>query len=102
MPAPIPLVHCTPPAFGYAPDGKIKPNAHAFKDEKGNVFYYSYQTLIAFRPVKGLFAGVAVCRENVWGNTTGKHLNWVTNGEPTIRFDEEAFNDIFNEHITKA
>lgn len=35
--------------------------------------YYSYKTIVAFYDVvTGL-----VCCENVWGTTTGKHLNWI-------------------------
>ena len=35
--------------------------------------YFSYKTPIAFfRPRIGL-----VIRENDWGSTTGKHLNWI-------------------------
>lgn len=35
--------------------------------------YYSYKTIVAYYDVQdGL-----VCSENVWGVTTGKHLNWI-------------------------
>lgn len=35
--------------------------------------YYSYETIVAYRDAQeGL-----VCCENVWGVTTGKHLNWI-------------------------
>jgi hypothetical protein len=35
--------------------------------------FYSYKTIVAFYDVvTGL-----VCSENVWGVTTGKHLNWI-------------------------
>ena len=33
--------------------------------------YFSYQTLVAFIAPKIEL----VCQQNVWGNTTGKHLN---------------------------
>jgi len=35
--------------------------------------YYSYKTIVAYRTIKD---GLIVC-ENVWGTTTGKHLNWI-------------------------
>lgn len=35
--------------------------------------YYSYNTVVAFKSWK---SGLVVC-ENVWGPTTGKHLNWI-------------------------
>ena len=35
--------------------------------------FYSYKTIVAYYDVQdGL-----VCSENVWGVTTGKHLNWI-------------------------
>lgn len=35
--------------------------------------YYSYKTIVAYYDLQdGL-----VCSENVWGTTTGKHLNWI-------------------------
>ena len=35
--------------------------------------YYSYETIVAYYDLQdGL-----VCSTNVWGNTTGKHLNWI-------------------------
>jgi len=35
--------------------------------------YYSYQTIVAYYDHQdGL-----VCSKNVWGTTTGKHLNWI-------------------------
>lgn len=35
--------------------------------------YYSYKTIVAYYDTQdGL-----VCSENVWGTTTGKHLNWI-------------------------
>ncbi len=35
--------------------------------------YFSYQTVIAFNGSEGM-----VMRENDWGPTTGKHLNWIS------------------------
>lgn len=57
-----------------------------FTDPAGNEFWYSYETLVAFK-VNGEFH----IRENVWGNTTGKHLNWI-NSDKRIREDQETFN----------
>ena len=35
--------------------------------------YYSYETIVAYYDLQdGL-----VCSTNVWGTTTGKHLNWI-------------------------
>ena len=63
------------------------PNAHVFTDSQGNLFYFSYITLVAFRTLKtGL-----VCLENSWSTTTGKHLNWIE-PDKKARVDYEEFN----------
>lgn len=36
-------------------------------------FYFSYETCVGFVTPEG----EQVVSENVWGNTTGRHLNWV-------------------------
>ena len=46
-------------------------NALRFFDAEGNVFWFSYQTLVAFRAL----GDDTVCRKNEWGPTTGRHLN---------------------------
>ena len=58
----------------------------AFNDKFNNTYYFSYDTLVAFTGNNGL-----VIRQNVWGNTTGKHLNWI-NKDKSIRVDEDTFN----------
>lgn len=55
-----------------------------FTDTKGNRFWYSYDTLVAFC-VKGEFH----IRKNMWGTTTGKHLNWIDRCNP--REDSDIF-----------
>ena len=40
----------------------------------GNIeLYYSYETIIGYRTN----GGGLVLTKNVWGTTTGKHLNWL-------------------------
>jgi hypothetical protein len=48
--------------------------AHALEVTIGTLtVYFSYKTPVAFdTPQEG-----TVCRENSWGVTTGKHLNWI-------------------------
>jgi len=48
--------------------------SHTQRIEVGNLtLWFSYDTVIAFRtPNAGFFI-----HENVWGPTTGKHLNWI-------------------------
>lgn len=57
----------------------------------GNDFYFSYDTLIAFRNGKGL-----ICRQNDWGTTTGKHLNLIQPNKKS-RVDSETFERMFKE-----
>ena len=61
-------------------------NSMAFEDPKGNVFYYSYRTLIGFYSAtmkKSYFLN------NMWGPTTGKHMNQLSRKED--RLDQSAF-----------
>ena len=51
----------------------------------GDRFWFSYNTCVAFR-INGEFH----IRENVWGTTTGKHLNWI-DPDKSIREDSKTF-----------
>ena len=57
-----------------------------FEDGNGNEFWFSYDTLVAFR-IKHEFHII----KNYWGTTTGKHLNWINNNQD-IRETREEFN----------
>lgn len=57
-----------------------------FVDCYGNQYWYSYETLVAFC-INGSFHII----HNYWGNTTGKHLNWI-DSDKTIRESESVFN----------
>ena len=59
----------------------------AFTDNFGNNYYFSYDTLVAFYDDEGLWI-----RENIWGPTTGKHLNWIDR-DKSIRVDSKTFQD---------
>ena len=60
--------------------------AHCIAIDVGKVtFYFSYDTIVAYlTPGEGL-----VMRENEWGPTTGKHLNWISTTRD--RLPEEEF-----------
>lgn len=49
--------------------------------------YFSYETLIAFRK-----DGMLYISENVWGTTTGKHLNFI-HTDKTLRMNYELFKE---------
>ena len=65
-------------------------NALVFTDVNGIEYYFSYNTLVAFNH-KSLWAdGGLVIRQNIWGNTTGKHLNWI-DADKSKRVNTETF-----------
>ncbi|MFA6917005.1 MAG: hypothetical protein WC222_11450 [Parachlamydiales bacterium] len=68
----------------------------AFEDSEGNTFWFSYETLIAFRK-----AGHSrVIHSNDWAMTTGKHLNWIDE-DHSKRVNDEEFNRLFKEQFNK-
>jgi hypothetical protein len=54
--------------------------------------WFSYETLVAFQ-VDGF---PRVVRENVWGPTTGKHLNAIDGGDHSGRVCAEEFTRLYN------
>ena len=61
--------------------------------EVGDVrVWFSYETPIAFRKV----GEPLVVRENIWGPTTGKHLNRVDGGDKEGRVSSDEFMRKFN------
>jgi len=67
-----------------------KPQANTIAVQVGAItYYFSYRTCVAIdAPGIGL-----VVRENVWGPTTGKHLNWIDGGARASRLGAEAFQE---------
>lgn len=66
--------------------------AHSLKFTVGNLtVYFSYETPVAFwYPSTGI-----VIRENDWGTTTGKHLNWI-DSDKSKRISGEEFEKKLN------
>lgn len=52
----------------------------------GITIYYSYKTIVAYSDNQD---GLVVC-ENVWGTTTGKHLDWI-NDDKKSRIKSDKF-----------
>lgn len=48
-------------------------------------YWFSYDTLVAFD-----IGGEFHIQQNIWGTTTGKHLNWI-DSDKSIREDSETF-----------
>jgi hypothetical protein len=70
--------------------------AHTLRVEiESLTVWFSYSTPIAFR-TPGL---PIVVRENVWGKTTGKHLNWIDGGRKSDRISTEKFEKLWAEHV---
>lgn len=65
-------------------------NCMIMEDDYGNQFWFSYDTLVAFR-TNGEFHIV----KNYWGTTTGKHLNWICSNK-SIRESMEDFEANYN------
>jgi len=68
--------------------------AHCLEVRVGNLtLYFSYRTVVAFHTSK---TGTVV-RQNDWGATTGKHLNWIDSGDKKSRVNREVFEQKLNE-----
>ena len=65
-------------------------NALVFTDVNGIEYYFSYKTLVAFSHKSLWTDGGLVIRENIWGNTTVKHLNWIDE-DKSKRVNTETF-----------
>ena len=80
-----------PKVFNYGRYSSDNYGAHTLAFETPNgVFYFSYDTMVAFRGKTGLHV-----IKNYWGTTTGKHLNWIDGGRKENREDKESFKKNF-------
>ena len=75
-------------------------NALVFSTNEGR-FWFSYKTLVAFLPLNDSRIGKTV-RQNDWGPTTGKHLNWIDGGNKKSRVNEKTFVELYNEAFDEA
>lgn len=73
---------------------QIKPNPTKV-NIGGVLVWFSYETPIAFWSLNGEL----VVRENVWGPTTGKHLNAIDGGTKAAKA-ERVSSDEFNRALT--
>lgn len=64
-----------------------------FTDAAGVTCWFSYKTLVAFRKP----GGSLVVRQNDWGPTTGKHLNWIDGGDKASRVNSRRFGELLDE-----
>ena len=58
--------------------------------------YYYYKTIIAFT-----YKGVLTVCKNCWGNTTGKHLNWLDDKDHSNRLARVEFTDKLEKVLKK-
>ena len=78
----------------------IRPNFVVVTTETAELFF-SYETLVAFRFANDPCPSLVIC-ENVWGPTTGKHLNWIDNGTPIakkFRLSRDKFEATYREAL---
>lgn len=62
----------------------------------GNVtLWFSYRTLVAFQ----VCGSEKVIRHNDWGQTTGKHLNWI-DPDHSVRLSGEEFENQWNQQVS--
>ncbi len=61
--------------------------------------YYSYDTVIAFIGYNSKGEYFHCVHQNDWGSTTGKHLNWIDNGNKKNRLTAEEFSKNFQEFL---
>lgn len=75
------------PTIGNYGQGRTKQHNSTVVTVGVLTIYYSYTTPVAFRsPGFGL-----TVRENEWGPTTGKHLNWIDGGDKSKRVNGTTF-----------
>jgi len=69
--------------------------AHTLRvDMAGITVWFSYKTPVAFQAPGCGF----VIRQNAWGRTTGKHLNWIDR-DHSIRVSGQEFEDKWAEFV---
>jgi len=73
-----------------------KENSLQFFDADGNVFWFSYKTLIAFKPINGSI----VCMQNYWKTTTGTHIKEIQ-PDKSKRVTQETFDLLYREAFFK-
>jgi hypothetical protein len=72
--------------------------AHSLEVTIGDLrLWFSYDTVIAFH-VPGQSRMV---RQNDWSSTTGKHLNWIDDGDKKARLPSEEFEKELNATLKK-
>ena len=72
--------------------------AHCMRlDVGGLTLWFSYDTVVAFSPPGH---GVRVS-ENCWGPTTGKHLNWIDDGNKARRLPRHDFETLLRNWLAE-
>jgi hypothetical protein len=60
--------------------------------------WFSYTTPVAFQ----LDGRARVVRQNQWGPTTGKHLNWIDGNSHKSRVTSDEFERLFDEALQQC
>lgn len=85
-------------SYGNYSSGNYGAHCLWFRDPANNEYWFSYDTLIAFRGP----SGKRFVRENDWGPTTGKHLNAIDAGDKKARLKSDAFEAAYKREFGKC
>ena len=61
--------------------------------------YYSYDTVVAFCGTNSKGKEFDCVCQNLWGQTTGKHLNWIDGGNKKARLSKNEFEKQLQEFL---
>lgn len=61
--------------------------------------YYSYDTIVAFNGTNSKGEKFDCVVQNIWGRSTGKHLNRIDGGHPETRLDQKTFDKKLKEFL---
>lgn len=61
--------------------------------------YYSYDTVVAFCGTNSQGKEFDCVCQNLWGSTTGKHLNWIDGGNKKARLSKNEFEKQLQEFL---
>ena len=71
------------------------------KGKHGITLYFSYDTIVAFRGFVDNDNYGLVVAKNVWGTTTGKHLNFICSNKSN-RLDYQEFKKLYKKALKNA
>jgi len=83
-------------SYGQYASSNYGVNTMAFRIGSLAIFF-SYDTVVAFQEI----GHTRKVRENIWKSTTGKHLNWLDDGDKKTRLSSDEFERQLNTVLEK-